>query len=253
MAYISKQIQYPDEAKRNRVQGLAKVEGIIERDGTISNPKLLRDPGSGLGEEALRLIGQMKDSVGLWTPGEVGGIAVRTRIELPIIFQLKRDDIAPLVVITDSDKNVLHDCIRVADISVLEGIDGVAIKELSSKKSRLDYGEKGRYGVYQVKLPKGKGRLPSALRKQEEVEAFEMYFDGLVLDTDQRKLIYSFNDLSSDANIVVYNVGGRTIAESWVTTEDQLEGEIDLSSTRSKLFFVSIIQKDLVHTRVIKL
>ncbi len=254
-AYIEEHLVYPEEAKRKRIQGLAKVECIIETDGSVTSPRLLRDPGAGLGDEALRLITQMKDSIGLWSPGEIGGQQVRTLIEIPIKFQLEAEDVNPLVIIMDKRKKILHDCIREADLSVIKSIEGAKVKELSTKKARKLYGEKGRYGVYLVKLPKGKGRLPSVLKNQEEVEAYEMYFDGLTLAAAdmEGKIDISFDSLNDDAEIIVYGLNGRSVLKESISKGTDVTSELDLSETRGDLFFVSIVQKDLVHTRLIKL
>ena len=254
-AYIKEQLVYPESAKLKRIQGVAKVECVVELDGSVSAPRLLRDPGDGLGEEALRLISEMKDSIGMWTPGEIGGQAVRTTLELPIRFVLAEEDINSLVVFLDVQKNVIHDCIRISDIKALESIKGAKVKEISTTKAREDYGEKGRYGVYQVKLPKGYGRIPSSLKNQEEVEAYEMYFEGLTLSpsADDRIVEIAFDEFKEDGEIVVYGLNGRTLLNQSIYVGTELSQELDLSDSRGKLLFISIVQKDLVHTRFIKL
>ncbi|MCG2611180.1 energy transducer TonB [Flavobacterium sp. SM15] len=59
---------------------------VIERDGTLSNIKVTRDPGHNLGKEALRVLNSMKTK---WTPGYKNGEPVRTAYNLPIVVNIK--------------------------------------------------------------------------------------------------------------------------------------------------------------------
>ena len=58
---------------------------VIEEDGTMSNIKVTRDPGYGLGKEAVRVLNSLKTK---WTPGMIGGHPVRTYYNLPILVKL---------------------------------------------------------------------------------------------------------------------------------------------------------------------
>lgn len=62
------------------------VSFVIEKDGTMTNVKILRDPGMGLGKEALRVLESIKTK---WTPGKRKGTAVRTSYNLPITVNVK--------------------------------------------------------------------------------------------------------------------------------------------------------------------
>ncbi len=58
---------------------------VVEKDGSISDIKILRDPGYGLGKEVERVLKSMKKK---WSPGIVNGKPVRVRYTLPIIVKL---------------------------------------------------------------------------------------------------------------------------------------------------------------------
>lgn len=79
MRLVSKEFKMPDikEDKKLRVY----VQFIIEPDGSMSGIKVLKDPGFGLGDEAIRVL---KTITTKWTPGKVKGTAVRTSFALPI-------------------------------------------------------------------------------------------------------------------------------------------------------------------------
>ncbi|WP_442787343.1 energy transducer TonB [Flavobacterium suncheonense] len=62
------------------------VNFVIEKDGTLSNIKVIRDPGHNLGKEALRVLNSMKTK---WSPGYKNGEPVRTSFNLPIVINIQ--------------------------------------------------------------------------------------------------------------------------------------------------------------------
>ena len=82
--FLAKNIKYPQYAKDNKIQGRVFVQFVVEKDGTITNPKVIRDIGGGCGEEALRVVKMMPK----WEPGEQSGVKIRTQFNLPITFSL---------------------------------------------------------------------------------------------------------------------------------------------------------------------
>lgn len=57
--FIKSNLIYPDSAWVNNIEGIVIVEFIVEKDGSISNIKLIHDIGYGCGEEALRIVSKM--------------------------------------------------------------------------------------------------------------------------------------------------------------------------------------------------
>ena len=82
-AFLAKNLRYPEQAKFLHAKGQAIVRFMIEASGKISDVTVLRGPGYGLNEEALRLVWFMP----AWQPGRQNGQAVRTSCTLPISFQ----------------------------------------------------------------------------------------------------------------------------------------------------------------------
>lgn len=64
------------------------VSFVIERDGSITDIKVLNDPGYGLGKEAIRVLKSIKAK---WTPGILNGKTVRTAYNLPITIKTEVD------------------------------------------------------------------------------------------------------------------------------------------------------------------
>jgi TonB family protein len=88
LAFVYNNLSYPAEAIRNDNEGTVVVSFVVEKDGTISDPEILRNVAGGCGEEALRVVQLMNPSGIRWTPGKSGGMAVRTKFNLPIRFRL---------------------------------------------------------------------------------------------------------------------------------------------------------------------
>lgn len=87
LEFIYQHIQYPPEAIENKVEGIAIIQFIVERDGSIEEMNMVRSPGYGTGEEALRVVELMADTY-RWVPGNTRGRLLRVQFELPVNFRL---------------------------------------------------------------------------------------------------------------------------------------------------------------------
>lgn len=88
--YLGNNIRYPQEAREKRLQGKVLVSFIVEKDGSLSDVRALRDIGGGLGDEAVRVIEKSPK----WSPGIQNGNLVRQRVTTPVSFTLTDDYIA---------------------------------------------------------------------------------------------------------------------------------------------------------------
>lgn len=82
--YISKNIKYPDQARRMGVEGKVFVQFVVDKDGSITDVQVLKGIGSGCDEEAIRVV----KAAPKWTPGKQRGRPVRVRMSVPIAFKL---------------------------------------------------------------------------------------------------------------------------------------------------------------------
>jgi protein TonB len=82
--FLQDNIKYPQMARERGIQGTVYVGYVIERDGSVSNVKILRGIGGGCDEEALRVVMNMPR----WEPGKQRGKPVRVQFNMPIIFAL---------------------------------------------------------------------------------------------------------------------------------------------------------------------
>ena len=87
MEFLSKEIRYPQAAHEQGLEGTTVVEFVVNKDGSVSDIKLLRDVGGGLGEESVRVIGRLPN----WTPGSHEGELRRVALRVPIKFRLSEE------------------------------------------------------------------------------------------------------------------------------------------------------------------
>ncbi|MCI4443882.1 MAG: energy transducer TonB [Lentimicrobium sp.] len=79
-AFVAKNYQAPEE---EGLKGKVYVTFVVEKDGSLTDIKVLRDIGYGTGKEAIRVLGKCPK----WTPGEQNGKKVRCTFSLPISIQ----------------------------------------------------------------------------------------------------------------------------------------------------------------------
>jgi protein TonB len=83
--FLSTNLAYPRAAREAQISGKVFVSFVIERDGSLTNLKVLRSPHESLSEEVIRVLSIMPN----WSPGMQRGKPVRVSYNLPIDFSLK--------------------------------------------------------------------------------------------------------------------------------------------------------------------
>ncbi|TVR33377.1 MAG: energy transducer TonB [Balneolaceae bacterium] len=81
---IQSKVNYPEMARRARIQGRVHVQFIVNQRGEVENPVVVRGIGGGCDEEALRVVKEAK-----FVPGHQRGRPVRVQYTLPVIFILR--------------------------------------------------------------------------------------------------------------------------------------------------------------------
>lgn len=84
MQYLNSHIKYPAIAEENGVQGRVIVSFVVERDGSITDVKVLKSADPSLDKEAVRVTKSMPK----WIPGKQNGSSVRVKYTLPVTFRL---------------------------------------------------------------------------------------------------------------------------------------------------------------------
>ena len=169
MQYLAKNMRYPVEAQKNKVQGRVVVGFIVSKDGDIKKAHILRGVDPELDAEAIRVI----ESMPRWMPGMQRGKAIAVSYTLPVMFRLTGDALGlKLVEASGStagelDKGVTFSyaegkqplCIvngKKVDWAVMRALNPDRIKSITVLKDKAileeKYGEKGQNGVLLITL-----------------------------------------------------------------------------------------------------
>ena len=85
MKYLSANIKYPTMSQEIGSQGRVIVQFVVDRDGSITNPQVVRGIDAHLDKEAIRVISAMPK----WKPGTQNGKKVRVKYTVPVVFRLQ--------------------------------------------------------------------------------------------------------------------------------------------------------------------
>jgi protein TonB len=83
--FIKANVKYPEIAKENQISGTVYVSFVVNKDGNITDIKIVRSPDESLSREAIRVVKLMPP----WKPGRQNNTAVRVQFNLPIKFTLQ--------------------------------------------------------------------------------------------------------------------------------------------------------------------
>ncbi len=84
LAELQSRIEYPEQARRAGIEGRVYVQFIVNEEGRVEDPQVIRGIGGGADEEALRAVREAE-----FRPGMQRGRPVRVQYSLPVVFQLQ--------------------------------------------------------------------------------------------------------------------------------------------------------------------
>ncbi len=84
LEYLLTNVKYPEDCRKNGIQGRVIVSFIVNKDGTIAEPEVVKSVNPSLDKEALRVISKMPN----WKPGSQRGKPVRVKYSVPVNFHL---------------------------------------------------------------------------------------------------------------------------------------------------------------------
>ena len=82
LEFLNQNVQYPEEAEKAGIQGRVIATFVVEKDGSVSNAKVVKSVDPLLDAEALRVISAMPK----WKPGKQNGKVVRVKYTVPLSF-----------------------------------------------------------------------------------------------------------------------------------------------------------------------
>lgn len=214
LKFIYTNIKYPKAAAKAGIQGRAIIKFIVQKDGSITGAKVLRNPGGGTGEEAQRVVNSMPNFV----PGKQSGKPVNVSYTLPVSFKLADPDPKADVKIEDKNIKITSDTQplfivdgKEFDKSVegeLKPNDIATINVLKGEKATEKYGDKAKNGVVEITLKKKKKSKQVGSDKKTNIGGMDFHvkhkkplyvLDGKVVDAQ------TVEDLNPD-DIATINV-----------------------------------------------
>ena len=154
LKFLGKNIKYPVEAQQAGAQGKVIVQFVVEKDGSIANPKVVRSIDPNLDGEAIRVISIMPK----WKPGMQKGQPVRVKYTVPVTFRLDSKDNktttvnldgipAEMLIVVDGQK-VSYEIMKLIDANKIDSI------QILKGAQALQYGEEGKNGVILITTKK---------------------------------------------------------------------------------------------------
>lgn len=84
MNFLGENVKYPEDAMEKNISGKVYVSFVVEKDGSVSEAKVVKGVCESIDNEALRVVNAMPK----WTPGKMDGKNVRVKYTLPFTFKL---------------------------------------------------------------------------------------------------------------------------------------------------------------------
>ncbi|MBP7643857.1 MAG: TonB family protein [Saprospiraceae bacterium] len=158
-------VKYPKEARDGGIEGTAVVKFVINTDGKIIDPVVLRDPGNQLGQAALNAVKEMQKTT-IFNPGKQNGKAVNVAYTLPVKFKLEGDEKPANMFTVKGTQGFQKDEplfivdgkeIPSFDIKIIDPNNIESIEVLKDKVATTKYGEKAKFGVVIINTKDQKG------------------------------------------------------------------------------------------------
>lgn len=89
--YLKRKLVYPPQAKKENLEGVVAVQFVVEKDGRITSPTVVRSLRADMGSAALTAIRNMPN----WIPAREHGMRVRCKYSVPVQFKIERPKPAP--------------------------------------------------------------------------------------------------------------------------------------------------------------
>lgn len=205
MEYFKENMRYPASAKERGLQGRVTVQFVVDKDGSIKEPKVIRSIDQELDEEALRLVKSMSK----WESGRQNGEPVAVKFAVPVPFKLDADvRMSEQLVIQevrtsmDGGKGIPLYIVDGKEVSasVMRALKPESIASVSVLKDKpvtAIYGERAKHGVVVITLKEGDSAIDMPEKKPEgagkdgkdiDLSKVEVFIDGVKVDLQEKKL-----------------------------------------------------------------
>lgn len=166
--FLGENVQYPVEAEKAGIQGRVIATFVVEKDGSISQPTIVKSVDPLLDAEAIRVISAMPN----WIPGKQNGKVVRVKYTVPLSFNLDgggekvdrlcREDGTIVEIDIEKGDTTIAKPLFIVDGKVMDGRKVYAINPKTIERYYMQngqevidkYGDKAKDGVILITLKK---------------------------------------------------------------------------------------------------
>ena len=125
--YLKRNLKYPPQAKRDSIEGVVVIQFVVERNGRITSPTIVRSLEASMDTVALNVIRDMPR----WTPAKDHGITVRYKYSMPVQFKIERPKpVPPKPALASKDSIMVQDSLLADSLRT----DSVSMDSLRMKK-----------------------------------------------------------------------------------------------------------------------
>lgn len=134
--YLKRNLKYPPQAKRDSIEGVVAIQFVVERNGRISSPVIVRSLEPSMDTVALNVIRNMPR----WVPAKDHGTIVRCKYSVPVQFKIERPKpVQPKPLLANKD-SILHKDSLLADSLRMDSVsmDSLRLKKLIPDSLQTD-------------------------------------------------------------------------------------------------------------------
>ncbi|HIZ01521.1 MAG TPA: TonB family protein [Candidatus Bacteroides merdipullorum] len=168
--FIKENLQYPQIAKENGIEGRVILQFVVDETGQVTDPKVVRSIDPSLDAEAIRLVSSMPR----WTPGQQDGKAVAVRYTMPVTFSLGKDEAQPQ---KQSVWAIDGKVVPYEEVKAFSSEDIFEIRVLKGEQAVKRYGDQAKDGAIEV-------TTKAAAEAQEK-----MIVEGVVVDEKDEPIV----------------------------------------------------------------
>ena len=154
MKYIARNIKYPMDAQREKIQGRVIVQFIVGTDGYTSDFKIMRGVSPSLDAEAIRVLANMPK----WSPGMQRGKAVPVKFTIPVTFKLEKQEKA-------EPQPVANNTVMPGNVSFNKSIENTLILIDDKAASQKEFVELNPSNIESITVIKEKKQAQEILQK----------------------------------------------------------------------------------------
>ena len=169
LEFLNNNVQYPEEAEKAGIQGRVIATFVVEKDGSVSNARVVKSVDPLLDAEALRVISAMPK----WKPGKQNGQVVRVKYTVPLSFHFDgvreieedhicREDGSIVEMDIEMEKSRVVRPLFIVDGQIMDGKEVYSINPKTIERFYMQdgqeavekYGDKAKEGVVIITLKK---------------------------------------------------------------------------------------------------